>query len=191
MTRPVARAGWSPSYNALLYNLPVQSGPYEDYREEVVGSLAGRMDRDEYTVEKVFFASMPGHYVSGNLYRPKGKEGKHPAVLCPHGHWNEGRQMWTGDKAAQKQVDIGAEKTIEGARSPLQARCAMLARRSSPRASCGPPTATSAPQERRSICSSSTRSACHRESLADRASKRFSPTPSTPPRTRITRGCRG
>ena len=49
--------------------------------------IHGRIERDGYTVEKVFFASMPGHYVTGNLYRPVGREGKRPAVLSPHGHW--------------------------------------------------------------------------------------------------------
>src|SRR5262249_16708092 len=51
----------------------------------------GKIDRDDYTIEKVFFASYPGHYVCGNLYRPKGKSGKLPGVLCPHGHWANGR----------------------------------------------------------------------------------------------------
>src|SRR5262245_4940705 len=56
--------------------------------------IHGRIDRDEYTVEKVFFASLPGHYVSGNLYRPKSLRGKAPAVLCPYGHWPNGRFIW-------------------------------------------------------------------------------------------------
>ena len=43
--------------------------------------IHGKIERDGYTIEKVFFASMPGHYVSGNLYRPTGKTGKLPAVL--------------------------------------------------------------------------------------------------------------
>jgi dienelactone hydrolase len=90
--------------------------------------IHGKIDRDEYTIEKVFFASLPGHYVSGNLYRPKNKSGKLPGVLCPHGHWANGRFYDAGDKGAKAQIDLGADKTSEGAHYPLQARCAMLAR---------------------------------------------------------------
>src|SRR5437868_6802634 len=28
----------------------------------------GKIDKGDYTIEKVYFASMPGHYVCGNLY---------------------------------------------------------------------------------------------------------------------------
>jgi dienelactone hydrolase len=94
--------------------------------------IHGKIDRDEYTIEKVFFASYPGHYVSGNLYRPKGQTGRVPGVLCPHGHWPNGRFYDAlasyGEKHIQDQIKKGAEKTAEGARYPLQARCAQLAR---------------------------------------------------------------
>ena len=94
-------------------------------------TIHGKIDRDGYTVEKVFFASTPGHYVSGNLYRPfadEKKSQKHPAILCPHGHWNNGRLYENGDAAAKNELKTGAEKTMEGAMYPLQARCQMLAR---------------------------------------------------------------
>ena len=51
----------------------------------------GMTDKGDYTVEKVYFESFPGHYVTGNLYKPKNITGKLPAVLCPHGHWAYGR----------------------------------------------------------------------------------------------------
>jgi dienelactone hydrolase len=87
----------------------------------------GKIDRDGYTIEKVFFASYPGHYVCGSLYRPKGKSGKLPGVLCPHGHWQNGRFYDAGEANAQKLIKHGDEKTVAGARYPLQARCANLA----------------------------------------------------------------
>lgn len=40
-----------------------------------------------YSVENVYFESIPGFYVCGNLYRPLDDAKKHPAILCPHGHF--------------------------------------------------------------------------------------------------------
>ncbi|MCI0740050.1 MAG: hypothetical protein L0Y72_13475 [Gemmataceae bacterium] len=92
--------------------------------------IHGKIERDGYTIEKVFFASYPGHYVSGNLYRPTAtrKGAKLPAILSPHGHWANGRFYAAGDKDVDNQIKQGAEQTREGAKYPLQARCAQLAR---------------------------------------------------------------
>ena len=53
--------------------------------------IFGKLVRDGYTVEKVYFESFPGFYVTGNLYRPAEVKGKVPAVANPHGHWGRGR----------------------------------------------------------------------------------------------------
>jgi len=49
--------------------------------------IMGRLEREAFSVEKVTFQSIPGLYVTGNLYVPKGLRGRAPAVLyvCGHG----------------------------------------------------------------------------------------------------------
>ena len=90
--------------------------------------IHGKIDRDAYTVEKVYFQSYPGFFVTGNLYRPKGGKARRPAVLSPHGHWRNGRLSEVSEKDARGLVERGEEKTMEGARYHIQARCVMLAR---------------------------------------------------------------
>jgi dienelactone hydrolase len=90
--------------------------------------IHGKIERDAYTIEKVFFESWPGFFVTGNLYRPKGGAGKQPAVLSPHGHWQNGRLYERPEAEAKQQIEAGKEKHLAGARYPLQARCATLAR---------------------------------------------------------------
>lgn len=51
----------------------------------------GRIERSDYSIEKVYLETLPGYYLSGNLYRPRGRSGTFPAVLSPHGHWAYGR----------------------------------------------------------------------------------------------------
>jgi cephalosporin-C deacetylase-like acetyl esterase len=53
--------------------------------------VVGKLERDGYTIEKVVLETFPGFTLSGDLYRPIGKPGKLPGVLCPHGHWKDGR----------------------------------------------------------------------------------------------------
>ncbi len=60
-------------------------------RGRVKATVFGKLERDGYSIEKVFVETLPGYYLGGNLYRPRGKRGKFPGVLSPHGHWKNGR----------------------------------------------------------------------------------------------------
>jgi dienelactone hydrolase len=129
MTVPQSKDEWEARRQHIREQILVATGLWPlPPKTPLNAVIHGKIDRDDYTIEKVFFASYPGHYVSGNLYRPKGRKDKVPGVLCPHGHWQNGRFYDAGEKAGQAQIQRGAEKTMEGARYPLQARCAQLAR---------------------------------------------------------------
>jgi len=98
-------------------------------RPPVQATIHGRIDRDGYTIERVFFESFPGHFVTGNLYRPRAAAaGPRPGVLCPHGHWPGGRFMDLDPDGVGKELAAGAERFANGARSILQARCVGLVR---------------------------------------------------------------
>ncbi|WP_373513730.1 alpha/beta hydrolase family protein [Persicitalea sp.] len=53
--------------------------------------IHSRREMNGYTVENVAFESMPGIFVTGNLYRPTQKLTSYAAVLCPHGHGTDPR----------------------------------------------------------------------------------------------------
>ncbi|HEX4591081.1 MAG TPA: hypothetical protein VH120_14180, partial [Gemmataceae bacterium] len=125
---PATKESWEKRRQELKTQLLVGLGLWPmPERGPVTAIIHSPVSRDGYTIEKVYFASLPGHYVTGNLYRPTGG-GRHPAVLSPHGHWANGRMYDAGEAAAKKAVADGAEQFPESARYPLQARCAQLAR---------------------------------------------------------------
>lgn len=88
--------------------------------------IYGKVQRDGFTVEKVYFESLPGFYVTGLLFRPEHVEGRVPGVLCPHGHG--GRLQDYGEKAMAGLIESGAERFEKSGRFPKLARCAQLAR---------------------------------------------------------------
>lgn len=54
--------------------------------------VTGKIEHDEFTIEKLHFQSRPGLYVTGNLYVPRGLNAPAPAILyvCGHGKVKEG-----------------------------------------------------------------------------------------------------
>jgi len=57
--------------------------------------ITGRLKRDGFIVEKLYFESMPGYYVTAALFLPadrtgKTRRGKHPAIVYCCGHSRDG-----------------------------------------------------------------------------------------------------
>src|SRR6185436_7159259 len=50
-----------------------------------------KQELNGYTIENVIFESIPGFFVTGNLYRPTGVNAPKSlaAIVCPHGHWDQ------------------------------------------------------------------------------------------------------
>jgi dienelactone hydrolase len=90
--------------------------------------IHGRIDREEYTVEKVYFESAPGFFVTGNLYRPTKLTGKVPGILFAHGHWQNARLSESTDAELLREIADGEERFEEGGRSRFQSMCVQLAR---------------------------------------------------------------
>ncbi len=67
----------------LLYVLGLDPMPK---RTPLNARVARQFERDSYRVENIVFESMPRLYVTANLYIPKGRDGRLPAVLYLCGH---------------------------------------------------------------------------------------------------------
>ena len=123
------RAEWKIRHQEIQRRVLVAAGLYPMPEKTPLNAVIhSRIQKVDYAVEKVMFESLPGHYVTGNLYLPKVIKGKIPAVISPHGHWPNGRFMHADDGEVKKQIATGAEKFENAAHSPMQARCVQLAR---------------------------------------------------------------
>jgi len=127
-TPPSNEVAWKVRAEQLRTQLRVALGIFpEPTKTPLNAVIHGKVARDGFTVERVYFESMPGFFVTGSLFRPT-TPGPHPGVLCPHGHWNNGRFFRENEVNLKSQIARGAEELLTNGSAPLQARCAELAR---------------------------------------------------------------
>src|SRR5689334_7035492 len=117
MAVPKTKEAWAKRAEEIRRQIAVAEGIWPQPEKTPLNAVVyGKIDKGNYTVEKVYFESVPGFFVTGNLYRPKntltpalsqGERGKSPAVLFPHGHWNDGRFIDIGRQAVRKEIVIG------------------------------------------------------------------------------------
>lgn len=124
-----SKEDWEKRAEKLRTQLRVSLGLYPMPEKTPLNAVVhGKIDQGDFTIEKVYFASMPGHYVCGNLYRPKNIQGKVPVVLNPHGHFAEGRFTREPDNVVKRDLESKGEAREEGARYPLQAAAVGICR---------------------------------------------------------------
>lgn len=126
---PKSKAEWDERAERVRRQILVAEGLWPMPTKTPLNALIhGKIDRPEYTIEKVYFESAPGFFVTGNLYRPKNVKGKVPGVLFAHGHWRDARLSLLSDDALQKELDTHQEFFEQGGRSMFQSMCVQLAR---------------------------------------------------------------
>lgn len=86
----------------MIETLGIQKLPR---KQDAQPFFTGKRKMNGYTIENFALETLPGYYVCASIYKPQKFRGKVPVILCPNGHFLNGR--------------YGADQ---------QMRCAMLAR---------------------------------------------------------------
>ena len=128
-TPPVSKEAWAKRADRVRRQILVAEGLWPMPTKTPLNAVIhGKIDKGEYSVEKVYFESAPGFFVTGNLYKPAKIVGKAPAVLFAHGHWKDARLSEAGDAELLGEIATGQERFEEGGRSRFQSMCVQLAR---------------------------------------------------------------
>jgi len=91
--------------------LPAWNGPLN-------ARVTGQLRSETHTIEKVIFESLPGFYITANLYRPNAP-GRYPALLVPAGHTQEGKpeaQILAANLAAKGFIALTYDPIGQGER---------------------------------------------------------------------------
>lgn len=128
-TPPTSREAWNTRAETVRRRILVSQGLWPmPTRTPLNAVIHGRIERENYTIEKVYFESAPGFFVTGNLYRPKTPRGRVPAVLFAHGHWKDARLSFETDAKLRAEIASGQERFEQGGKSRFQSLCVQLAR---------------------------------------------------------------
>lgn len=81
-------------------------------RTPLKATVTGKVEQPGYTIEKLHFQSLPGLYVTANLYLPSPARERYPTILYQVGHYNQHRR--DGNKAAPDCLQQGAWFAMHG-----------------------------------------------------------------------------
>ena len=126
---PATLAGWNARKDYVRRQILVSQGLWPMPTKTLLNAVIhGKIDCGDYTVEKVYFESAPGFFVTGNLYRPKNITGKVPGVMFAHGHWQDARLSLETPEKVRQEIASGGERFEKGGRSIFQSLCVQVAR---------------------------------------------------------------
>ena len=97
---------WDERIQAIKDSISSWTGPLPE-RTPLNARITGRIDRGDYTIEKVLFESRPNYYVSGCLYLPKNRSTRCPAQLNVIGHAADGKANGRYQRMSIAQVKNG------------------------------------------------------------------------------------
>ncbi len=86
-----SKAEWLSRREEIRTGLIQILGKFSDERCPLNAEITGRIEREGYVIEKLLYQSQPGFYVTAAVYVPTDVKFPTPAVICPHGHWQNGR----------------------------------------------------------------------------------------------------
>lgn len=81
---------WEKAKRALRDKVIQSSGMQVDHSLPLNMKVTGTVAMDGYSIQNIYFQTLPGVYATANLFIPDG-EGPFPAVVGMHGHWPEGK----------------------------------------------------------------------------------------------------
>jgi cephalosporin-C deacetylase-like acetyl esterase len=90
LTQLTTPAEWKAQQDKVRSKLDKFFGTFPE-RTPLNAKITGKTERENYTIEKLYFESQPGYYVTANLYTPRNRPGPLPAVLFTCGHSEDGK----------------------------------------------------------------------------------------------------
>lgn len=97
---------WARHAEFVRESMAAWSGKFPE-KTPLNARVTGRIEHDDYVVEKVLFESRPRFLVSANLYLPKKGSGRRPAVLNVIGHSPAGKATDKVQKRSISQARMG------------------------------------------------------------------------------------
>ena len=85
-----SKSEWLSRRESVRAKLIQALGGLPEERCPLDAQITGRLERDGYTIEKLLYQSRSGFYVTAAIYVPTDARLPAPAILCPHGHWQNG-----------------------------------------------------------------------------------------------------